>query len=60
MKNYSIPALDTQAGAEAKAHLDVLTNWFIRRSRERFWRHEKDEDKQLAYNTLFTVLEPLR
>ncbi len=38
-------------------HLDVLTNWFIRGSRERFWRHEHDEDKINAYNTLFTVLD---
>lgn len=46
-----------EACAAVEAQLDVLTNWFIRRSRERFWRHEKDEDKQLAYNTLYTVLE---
>ncbi len=48
-----------EACSQVEAHLDVLTNWFIRRSRERFWRHEKDEDKQLAYNTLYTVLELL-
>ena len=40
-----------------ESHLDVLTNWFIRRSRERFWRHEHDADKTNAYNTLFTVLD---
>lgn len=38
-------------------HLDVLTNWFIRGSRERFWRHEHDDDKLDAYGTLFTVLD---
>jgi isoleucyl-tRNA synthetase len=32
--------------------LDVLTNWYIRRSRERFWNEE-----QAAFDTLFTVLE---
>ncbi|MGZ4475082.1 MAG: DUF5915 domain-containing protein, partial [Nocardioides sp.] len=32
--------------------LDVLTNWYIRRSRERFWNEEQD-----AFNTLYTVLE---
>lgn len=47
------------ASGLVESHLDVLTNWFIRRSRERFWRHEKDEDKQLAYDTLYTVLELL-
>ncbi|HQZ14497.1 MAG TPA: isoleucine--tRNA ligase, partial [Acidimicrobiia bacterium] len=45
------------ASAQFETHLDVLTNWFIRRSRERFWRHEHDEDKVNAYNTLYTVLE---
>ncbi len=45
-----------KASELTESHFDVLTNWFIRRSRERFWRHEKDQDKQDAYDTLFTVL----
>jgi isoleucyl-tRNA synthetase len=49
-------ALDGYAVADACEHtrefLDVLTNWYIRRSRERFWC----EDEQ-AFATLFTVLE---
>ena len=32
---------------------EVLNNWYIRRSRNRFWKTEKDEDKQNAYNTLY-------
>ncbi len=36
---------------------EVLNNWFIRRSRQRFWASEKSPDKQSAYNTLFTCLE---
>ena len=40
-----------------ESHLDVLTNWFIRGSRERFWRHEHDDDKISAYNALYTVLD---
>lgn len=36
--------------------IEALNNWFIRRSRERFWRSEKDADKQAAYDTLYTVL----
>jgi isoleucyl-tRNA synthetase len=37
--------------------LDGLTNWYVRRSRRRFWKSDKsDEDKQEAYQTLFTVL----
>jgi isoleucyl-tRNA synthetase len=37
-----------------RSFLDVLTNWYIRRSRERFW----DEDAD-AFDTLYTVLETL-
>ncbi len=36
--------------------IEALNNWFIRRSRERFWKAEKDADKQAAYDTLYTVL----
>ncbi|MBN8828500.1 MAG: isoleucine--tRNA ligase [Sphingobacteriia bacterium] len=35
---------------------EILNNWYIRRNRPRFWRSGYDEDKQLAYDTLFTVL----
>jgi len=36
--------------------IDLLNNWYIRRSRRRFWRSENDGDKIQAYNTLYTVL----
>jgi len=36
--------------------LDDLTNWYIRRSRRRFWKSDDDADKQHAYETLHTVL----
>jgi isoleucyl-tRNA synthetase len=36
--------------------LDGLTNWYIRRSRRRFWKSENDTDKNEAYATLFHVL----
>jgi isoleucyl-tRNA synthetase len=39
--------------------LDATNNWYIRRSRERFWKAERDDDKRAAYDTLFTVLETL-
>jgi len=49
-------AMDLYYVAEAceatQRFLDVLTNWYIRRSRERFWNEEQD-----AFNTLYTVLE---
>ena len=38
------------------AFIDDLNNWYIRRSRRRFWRSENDNDKQQAYQTLYTVL----
>ena len=36
--------------------LDDLTNWYIRRSRRRFWKSGDDADKASAYNTLHSVL----
>ncbi|MEM7034199.1 MAG: isoleucine--tRNA ligase [Chloroflexota bacterium] len=36
--------------------VDDLNNWYIRRSRERFWKSEKDDDKLAAYETLHEVL----
>ena len=33
-----------------------LNNWYIRRSRRRFWRSESDSDKKQAYDTLYRVL----
>ena len=36
--------------------IDRLTNWYIRRSRRRFWKSENDLDKEQAYFTLYTVL----
>ncbi|PIS32254.1 hypothetical protein COT40_00990 [Candidatus Peregrinibacteria bacterium CG08_land_8_20_14_0_20_41_10] len=39
--------------------IDDLTNWYIRRSRRRFWKSENDTDKQAAYQTLHTVLVEL-
>ncbi|MGL4524554.1 MAG: isoleucine--tRNA ligase [Spirochaetia bacterium] len=39
--------------------IDELNNWYIRRSRRRFWKSENDEDKLHAYETLFFVLTTL-
>lgn len=36
--------------------LDDLSNWYVRRSRRRFWKSEADEDKRAAYATLYHVL----
>ena len=42
--------------ATSAAFLDDLTNWYIRRSRRRFWKSEHDFDKNEAYATLYHVL----
>jgi len=39
--------------------LDDLTNWYVRRSRRRFWKSEQDADKDAAYATLYHVLTTL-
>jgi isoleucyl-tRNA synthetase len=39
--------------------IEALNNWYIRRSRDRFWKAEKDADKRAAYDTLYTVLVTL-
>lgn len=39
--------------------VDNLSNWYIRRSRKRFWKSEDDSDKEQAYQTLYTVLVTL-
>jgi len=39
--------------------IDLLNNWYIRRSRRRFWRSENDSDKAEAYGTLYSVLKKL-
>ena len=39
--------------------IDLLNNWYIRRSRRRFWRSENDNDKIEAYGTLYEALKTL-
>ncbi|MCI7401206.1 MAG: isoleucine--tRNA ligase [Christensenella sp.] len=39
--------------------VDVLSNWYIRRGRERYWGKDMTEDKVAAYTTLYTVLVTL-
>jgi len=44
---------------EAERFIDDLSNWYLRRSRERFWREDLDEDKRAAYSTLQEILVTL-
>src|SRR6476646_6428605 len=39
--------------------VDDLSNWYIRRSRRRFWKSTSDRDKLAAYQTLYAVLRDL-
>ena len=41
---------------DTELFFETLNNWYIRRNKNRFWKTEKDQDKQDAYNTLYTVL----
>lgn len=52
MDEYSIG----NACRECEDFFEVLNNWYIRRNKNRFWKTTKDNDKQTAYNTLYTVL----
>ena len=45
-----------RATRELEAFLDDLSNWYVRRSRRRFWKSEADDDKAAAYGTLYQVL----
>ncbi|MFC2007739.1 isoleucine--tRNA ligase [Chloroflexota bacterium] len=49
----------TEAGRKIESFVDYLSNWYVRRSRRRFWRSENDDDKQSAYNTLYQCLVTL-
>lgn len=55
MEKYNLPA----ATAGILPFIDDLSNWFVRRSRRRFWKSESGEDKAEAYVTLHFVLSYL-
>jgi isoleucyl-tRNA synthetase len=55
MENYEV----TDATRPIVKFMDQLTNWYIRRSRKRFWKSENDSDKMEAYETLYEVLVKL-
>ncbi|MEI6132471.1 MAG: isoleucine--tRNA ligase [Bacillota bacterium] len=49
----------TEAGRAISEFADELSNWYVRRCRERFWASEMHQDKVNAYMTLNYVLETL-
>lgn len=53
----SLEEYDSPSAARAiEPFIDDLSNWYLRRSRRRFWKSEADADKQAAYSTLYQVL----
>lgn len=46
----------TAAGRAIGEFVDELSNWYVRRSRRRFWKGEDDEDKKAAHSTLYECL----
>ena len=53
----AMDSYDIQAACSAlTSFIDDLNNWYIRRSRRRFWKSENDGDKKEAYDTLYRVL----
>jgi len=46
----------TDAGRAIQEFVEDLSNWYVRRSRRRFWRSGADQDKLGAYQTLYTCL----
>ena len=47
----------TRAGRAIQSFVDILSNWFVRLSRRRFWKSDDNDDKLSAYQTLYTCLE---
>ena len=50
--NYRIP----EAARAMEQFVDEMSNWYVRRSRERFWAKGMEQDKINAYMTLYTAL----
>ncbi len=49
----------TEAGRKIENFVNDLSNWYVRRSRRRFWKSENDADKLSAYTTLYECLVTL-
>ncbi len=52
LENYEV----TASGRQIQEFVDDLSNWYVRRSRRRFWKSEEDSDKVSAYLTLHECL----
>lgn len=52
LANYRIP----EAGRALESFVDEMSNWYVRRGRERYWAKGMEQDKINAYLTLYTAL----
>ena len=52
LANYRIP----EAAKTLQSFVDEMSNWYVRRGRERYWAQTVTEDKKAAYMTLYTAL----
>ncbi len=52
LENYDVLG----ATRPIETFVDILSNWYLRRSRRRFWKSESDADKQAAYATMYEAL----
>ena len=52
LENYRIP----ESARALQEFVDDMSNWYVRRSRERFWAKGMEQDKVNAYMTLYTAL----
>lgn len=52
-EHYRLP----EAARELQEFVNLLSNWYVRRSRQRFWKSEPDQDSVNAFMTLFTCLD---
>jgi isoleucyl-tRNA synthetase len=55
LENYRI----TESARAIQEFIDDVSNWYVRRSRERFWQKDMTQDKINAFMTLYTVLSEL-
>ena len=55
LDQYRIP----EAAKALQDFVDEMSNWYVRRSRERFWAKGMEQDKINAYMTLYTALVPI-
>jgi len=49
--------LTPTACTEIERFVNILSKWYVRRSRRRFWKTEGDDEKKAAYSTLYTCLK---